>query len=109
MAVAEKLAMTLQQAAAALQVPADDLERWLEAGEVPGARLPSGEWRIPRSALEAWLHHQAQLNLQKRPVNGREALRRADELRARILARRGGKPFPHGFGVQAIREARGGD
>jgi hypothetical protein len=39
-------------------------------------------------------------------VDVREALRQARELREQILRDRGGQPFPEGFGVEAVREAR---
>lgn len=35
-----------------------------------------------------------------------EYLQRADQLRARILARRGGEPLPLGWSVNLIREGR---
>jgi excisionase family DNA binding protein len=106
MAVAEVAAMTLEQAAEYLQVSPDELEEWLEAGALPGTKLPSGAWRVPRSTLEGWLDRHAQLNMRKRSVDVREALRQARELREQILRDRGGQPFPEGFGVEAVREAR---
>lgn len=107
MATAEAVAMTLEQTAQYLQVPQDDLREWLEAGELPGTRLPSGEWRVPRPALEEWLNRRARLNLRNRGGSSpRIALRQARELREQILRDRNGEPFPEGFGVQAVREAR---
>lgn len=97
-------AMTLEQAAEYLQVTVDDLTHWLERGELPGVRLPSGEWRVPRHDLDHWLSRGAWAN-----VTGPDAqagLERADELRARILARRGGEPLPCGWSVKVIREGR---
>ncbi len=109
MAVAEVAAMTLEQAAEYLQVSPEELEEWLEDGELPGTKLPSGVWRVPTSTLEGWLNHRARLNLQARPVSGEQALRGARELRERILRRRGGEPLPQGSSVDAIREVRGRD
>ena len=46
--------LTLEQAAALLQVDAAEIEALAEAGELPGRKL-GAEWRIPRAALLAWL------------------------------------------------------
>jgi excisionase family DNA binding protein len=46
--------LTLEQAAALLQVDAAEITALAEAGELPGRRI-GGEWRFPRAALLAWL------------------------------------------------------
>lgn len=38
-----------------LRVHERTVKRWLDDGKLLGARLPSGEWRITKSAYEAWL------------------------------------------------------
>jgi excisionase family DNA binding protein len=46
--------LTLEQAAALLQVDAAEVAALAEAGELPGRRIGGG-WRFPRAALLAWL------------------------------------------------------
>ena len=46
--------LTLERAAALLQVPEDALAELAEKGEVPGRRI-AGEWRFSRAALLDWL------------------------------------------------------
>ena len=46
--------LTLEQAAALLQVDAAEVAALAEAGELPGRRI-GGDWRFPRAALLAWL------------------------------------------------------
>ena len=46
--------LTLEQAAALLQVDADEVAALAEAGELPGRRI-GGDWRFPRAALLEWL------------------------------------------------------
>lgn len=38
-----------------LRVHERTVRRWMEDGKMPGARLPSGEWRVPKAQYEAWL------------------------------------------------------
>ena len=46
--------LTLEQAAALLQVDAAEVAALAEAGELPGRRI-GGDWRFPRAALLEWL------------------------------------------------------
>ena len=46
--------LTLQEAAALLRVPVDEVEAGAIAGELPG-RCIGAEWRFARAALLAWL------------------------------------------------------
>jgi excisionase family DNA binding protein len=46
--------LTLEQAAALLQVDAAEVAALAEAGELPGRRI-GGDWRFPRTALLEWL------------------------------------------------------
>jgi excisionase family DNA binding protein len=46
--------LTLEQAAALLQVDAARIAALAEAGELPGRRI-GGDWRFPRAALLEWL------------------------------------------------------
>ena len=46
--------LTLEQAAALLQVDVGEVTALAEAGELPGRRI-GGEWRFPRAALLEWL------------------------------------------------------
>ena len=46
--------LTLEQAAALLQVDAAEVAALADAGELPGRRI-GGEWRFPRAALLEWL------------------------------------------------------
>ena len=46
--------LTLEQAAALLQVEAAEVAALAEAGELPGRRI-GGDWRFPRAALLEWL------------------------------------------------------
>ena len=46
--------LTLEQAAALLQVDAAEIAALAEAGELPGRRI-GGDWRFPRAALLEWL------------------------------------------------------
>jgi excisionase family DNA binding protein len=46
--------LTLEQAAALLQVDAAEVTALAEAGELPGRRI-GGDWRFPRAALLEWL------------------------------------------------------
>lgn len=46
--------LTLAEAAAYLRVPADQVERLVGPGGLPG-RLIGGEWRFLKSALQDWL------------------------------------------------------
>ena len=46
--------LTLEQAAAFLQVDAAEVAALAEAGELPGRRI-GGDWRFPRAALLEWL------------------------------------------------------
>ena len=46
--------LTLEQAAALLQVDPDEVAALAEAGELPGRRI-GGDWRFPRAALLEWL------------------------------------------------------
>jgi excisionase family DNA binding protein len=49
---------TTSQAADLCGVSVRTLKRWLERGELTGYRLPmSGEWRIPRQELVAFMEH----------------------------------------------------
>ena len=51
-----KAVLTTGQAAALCGVSVRTLKRWLERGELAGYRLPgSGEWRIPRPELAAFM------------------------------------------------------
>jgi excisionase family DNA binding protein len=46
--------LTLEEVAAMLRVPADDVLAHAEQGGLPGRRL-GGEWRFVRAAVLAWL------------------------------------------------------
>jgi excisionase family DNA binding protein len=46
--------LTLEQAAALLQVDAAEVAALAEAGELPGRRI-GGDWRFPRAALLEWV------------------------------------------------------
>jgi excisionase family DNA binding protein len=46
--------LTIEQAAALLQVDAAEVAALAEAGELPGRRI-GGDWRFPRAALLEWL------------------------------------------------------
>ncbi len=46
--------LTLEQAAALLQVDVAEVAALADAGELPGRRI-GGEWRFPRAALLEWL------------------------------------------------------
>ena len=46
--------LTLDGAAALLQVTADDVEALADAGELPGRKV-GGEWRFARDAVLRWL------------------------------------------------------
>jgi excisionase family DNA binding protein len=46
--------LTLEQAAALLQVDPAEVAALAEAGELPGRRI-GGDWRFPRAALLEWL------------------------------------------------------
>jgi len=46
--------LTVDQAAALLQVDAAEVEALAEAGELPGRKI-GGAWRFPRAALLEWL------------------------------------------------------
>ena len=46
--------LTLEQAAALLQVDAAEVAALADAGELPGRRI-GGDWRFPRAALLEWL------------------------------------------------------
>jgi len=46
--------LTLEQAAALLQVDPAEVTALAEAGELPGRRI-GGDWRFPRAALLEWL------------------------------------------------------
>jgi excisionase family DNA binding protein len=46
--------LTLEQAAALLQVDATEVAALADGGELPGRRI-GGEWRFPRAALLEWL------------------------------------------------------
>jgi excisionase family DNA binding protein len=46
--------LTLEQAAALLQIDLAEVAALAEAGELPGRRL-GGDWRFPRAALLEWL------------------------------------------------------
>jgi excisionase family DNA binding protein len=46
--------LTLEQAAALLQVDTAEVAALAEAGELPGRRI-GGDWRFPRAALLEWL------------------------------------------------------
>ena len=46
--------LTLDQAAALLQVVRAEVAALAEAGELPGRRI-GGDWRFPRAALLEWL------------------------------------------------------
>ncbi|MCC6756269.1 MAG: helix-turn-helix domain-containing protein [Solirubrobacterales bacterium] len=47
--------LTVEQAAALLQLSPDTLYTMLRRGEVPGKKLGS-QWRIPRAPFMDWLH-----------------------------------------------------
>lgn len=52
--VSQKDVLDLEEASQLLRITADDLNRLLEAEDLP-ARVISGEWRFSRSALIRWL------------------------------------------------------
>jgi len=109
MATETREVMTIEQVAEYLQAGADDVRRLIEEYGMPALEVREGQWRIPRGVLDQWLNRRARLRSQQRPAEGEGALRRANELRERILRDRGGVPLPDGFGVDAMREAREGD
>ena len=46
--------LTVQEVAAQLRVREDEVEQWLQSGELRGTRQGGG-WRITETALEAFL------------------------------------------------------
>jgi excisionase family DNA binding protein len=50
--------MTIPEVIAELRVPRSTFYRWRQIGMGPASmKLPNGQVRIRRSALEAWLRH----------------------------------------------------
>lgn len=50
----EKLALTVDDAAAALQLNRQTVAKWLRQGKLPGRKI-GREWRISRKALENFI------------------------------------------------------
>jgi excisionase family DNA binding protein len=66
--------LTLEQAAEYLQIPADDLQRELEQGRIPGRKLAGKWWRINRDALDRFLA-QPETPLQNQvPTNNQDTI-----------------------------------
>lgn len=45
--------MTVSEVAAALRVTPETVLRWIRTGRLEGVALPSGRYRIPRTAVDA--------------------------------------------------------
>lgn len=99
--------MTPEEVGDYLRLTTDEVERLLDKGELPAAKIGDRHWRIPADVLDEWLRAAAYRNLAAiRKLEGRQALNRLDALRQRILDRRDGGPFPDGYGADLIREGR---
>jgi excisionase family DNA binding protein len=99
--------MTTEEVGDYLGLPAAEVERLVAEGSLPAARIGDRHWRIPEAVLSEWLRSTAYGNLAAtRRLDGKRALARLDAVRERILDRRGGEPFPEGYGVELIHEDR---
>jgi excisionase family DNA binding protein len=47
--------LTTTEAAKLLEVSRDTVARWIRLDQLPAVRLPSGQYRIPREAVERLL------------------------------------------------------
>ncbi|MER3406336.1 MAG: hypothetical protein C4289_15200 [Chloroflexota bacterium] len=51
--------LTLDEAAALLQVPPETVRQWLEEGRLYGKKLAGNEWRVAEHTIDEFLHEQA--------------------------------------------------
>ena len=125
--------MTIEQVADYLQATPEQVRRLIDERGLPALRLVDGELRVPRDLLKDWIVREAAGDGDRRPaaraMNDEEIRRsreeayarvargdaprltqefldRLRETRERILAERGGKPFPRGWIREAIDEGR---
>jgi dUTP pyrophosphatase len=52
--VCETTDLPLKEVAARLRTQVPTVRKWVRTGRLPGTRLPNGEWRVPRSAVESF-------------------------------------------------------
>jgi len=125
--------MTIEQAAEYLQVTEDQVRRLIDERGLPALELVDGELRVPRGLLNDWIEREASGSAAWRsgsrvltdeeirrsreetyarlargdaPRLTQEFLDRLREIRERVLAERGGEPFPKGWVREEIDEGR---
>jgi len=125
--------MTIEQVAEYLQATPEQVSRLIDERRLPVLRLVDGELRVPRDLLRDWIMREAsgerrrgaglrvlsdeeirrsreeayaRLARGDAPRLTQEFLDRMRETRERVLAERGGRPFPRGWIREAINEGR---
>jgi excisionase family DNA binding protein len=65
--------LTPAEAATELRTSVGTLKRWLRSGQLPGVKLPSGEWRVAEGDLRALRTHAIRDHRRRdAPVTSRE-------------------------------------
>ena len=117
---AANVLVTIRQAADYLHVAESTVWRWIKKGLLPALRTPTGRLFVNQRDLEKTLTPTRRAELDesdplgplrkwagpapKRGVPPGVAIRKSEELMARIRARRGGEPMPDS--VEDIRQMR---